>query len=117
MPRTASTRWYWSDWQSDVGLRACGLAARGLWKELLCIAGQNEGRDYGFVLIGGVVPDVAELTRAAGALSIGEVESLLYELEKNNVFNRDRRGAIYCRRMVRAEKNRSNGRAGGNPNW
>ena len=41
---------------------------------------------------------------------------MLQELELNGVFSRDRRGVIYCRRMVRAEKSRSNGRLGGNPN-
>jgi hypothetical protein len=85
-----------------------------LWKDLLCIAGSNKGKQHGFVLLAGRIPTSAEISRSVGA-SVEEVDLLLAELEKNGVFNRDRQGAIYCRRMVRAQKNRKNGRLGGNP--
>ena len=115
MSGTVSTRWYFGDWLSDPGLRASSLAARGLWIDLLCIAGSNKGRDYGFVVLAGRLPSSADISRTVGT-SIEEVEMLLAELENNGVFSRDRRGAIYNRRMVRAEKNRKNGKLGGNPN-
>lgn len=115
MSGTVSTRWYFTDWISDQNVRACSLAARGLWMDMLCIAGGNKGRDYGFVVIAGKALGAKELGRHVGS-SESEVEPLLVELEENEVFNRDRRGIIYCRRMVRAEKNRTNGRLGGNPN-
>ena len=114
MSGTVSTRWFWSDWMSDPGLRACGYAARGLWKDLLCLAASNK-REYGFVSLNGrklSESDLARMTNGAEA----EVILLLQELELNGVFSRDRRGIIYCRRMVRTEKNRTNGRLGGNPN-
>ena len=115
MSGTVSTRWYFSDWMSDLNVRSCSLAARGLWMDMLCIASSNKGRDYGFVMIAGRVILPEELARHVGA-SKSEVLTLLEELEKNGVYSSDRRGIIYCRRMVRAEKNRTNGRLGGNPN-
>jgi hypothetical protein len=99
---------------SDPGLRACSYAARGLWKDLLCIAGSNKA-EYGFVSLNGKkleAPALAKMTNG----TVEEVEPLLEELSRNGVFSRDRRGVIYCRRMIRAEKSRSNGRLGGNPN-
>jgi hypothetical protein len=99
---------------SDAGLRACSYGARGLWQDLLCIAGTNK-HEYGFVSLNGrklSLPDIARMTNGTEP----EVVELLTELERNGVFSIDRRGIIYCRRMVRAEKNRSNGRLGGNPN-
>ncbi|ANB33251.1 hypothetical protein M2324_003640 [Rhodovulum sulfidophilum] len=30
-------KFYTSDWRSDPGLRMCGLAARGLWVEMICL--------------------------------------------------------------------------------
>ena len=113
MAATVSTRWFWSDWMSDPGLRACSYAARGLWKDLLCIAGSNK-KEYGFVSLNGRKLTVAELARMTNGSEV-EVFLLLQELELNGVFSVDRREIIYCRRMVRAEKNRSNGRLGGNP--
>lgn len=108
MSATASTRWYFSDWQSDHAVGACSLAARGLWMELLAIATQNKGRDHGFILVGGRNLSVTDLARIARC-DPKDVEPLLAELETNHVFNRDKRGVIYCRRLVRAEKNRRNG--------
>jgi hypothetical protein len=115
MSATDSTRWFFPDWMSDPGIRASCLAARGLWKDLLCLAGMNKGADHGFVLLNGRIPSLADLARMVGA-SESEVAPLLQELETNGVFSRDRRKVIYCRRMVRAEKNRRNGKLGGNPN-
>lgn len=114
MSGTVSTRWFWSDWMSDTGLRACSYAARGLWKDLLCIAGANK-HEYGFVSLNGrrlEIKTIAQMTNG----TVAEVELLLAELELNGVYSKDRRGIIYCRRMVRAEKNKRNGRLGGNPN-
>jgi hypothetical protein len=37
----SGTRWskfYWSDWDGDMRLRLCSLAAQGLWMQMLCIA-------------------------------------------------------------------------------
>lgn len=115
MSGTVSTRWYFSDWMSDPSVRACSLAARGLWMDLLCLASANKGTDHGFVMLAGRKLDPAAIARLVGSTE-SEVETLIEELGRNGVFSRDRRGVIYCRRMVKAEKNRTNGRLGGNPN-
>lgn len=111
MSGTISTRWYFPDWVSDQNLRACSLGARGLWMDMLCIASANKG----YVVVAGKGLGAKEIARNVGATE-DEVVPLLAELEMNEVFSRDRRGIIYCRRMVRAEINRRNGRLGGNPN-
>ena len=82
---------------------------------MLCIAGVNKGKDYGFVLVAGKPLTPAELGELISAPK-EDIESLLAELERNGVFSRDRRGVIYSRRMVRSQKNRTNGKLGGNPN-
>lgn len=105
-----STRWYWSDWLSDSTLRACSYAARGLWQDMLCIAGSNK-HDYGFVSLNGRNLDERTIARMTNGTE-SEVHELIAELEKNGVLSRDRRGVIYCRRMVREEKNKRNGRLG-----
>jgi hypothetical protein len=108
MGGTKSSNFFWSDWQSDPGLRLSSFAARGLWMDMLCIAAQAKG----MVEIGG-----NPLTDGMVAKAIGgdpkEVAELISELEKNNVFSRDRRGCIYSRRMRKSEINRSNGALAG----
>lgn len=114
MSGTVSTRWFFSDWMSAEDIRACSLAARGLWMDMLCIAAANKGEHYGFLMVGGRPMAVEQLAKRVGS-TLNEVQTLLDELEKFGVFSRDRRRKIYCRRMIRAYKNRVNGREGGNP--
>jgi DNA-binding Lrp family transcriptional regulator len=114
---TTWSKFYWSDWSSDHCLRACSIAARGLWMELLCIAAGHD--PIGYVAVNGRSLSAEEIARIAG-LAAPEVETLLRELERNGVFSRDRKGAIYSRRMIRDQKRaktaRKNGKNGGNPN-
>lgn len=111
MSATVSARWYFPDWMSDPEVRSCSLGARGLWMDILCIAGVNRGKEHGFLLISGRKPTSADISRILGA-SVIEVETLLKEIVDRRVCSVDRRGVIYCRRMVRAEKYRGNGRLG-----
>jgi hypothetical protein len=94
---TVWDKFFWSDWSSDKGLRACSYAARGLWIELLCIAA--EANPKGFVSVNGRACDAAIVARMTGG-ETKEVASLLSELEEHGVFSRDDAGAIYSRRMV-----------------
>ena len=96
-------KFYWGDWENDPGLRVCSLAARGLWMNMLCIAAKS-GR-YGFVLLGGKPPSTEDLARLVGA-PVEEVAAMIEELECRGIFSRDRNGTIYCRRMVRDERER-----------
>lgn len=110
------TKFYWQDWLSDAGLRRSGLAARGLWMDMLCIAAQHD--PIGLVAINGEGLSVDDIARMAG-VDPREAATLIGELERNDVFARDRKGIIYSRRMVRDAKkaatNRKNGKDGGNP--
>ncbi len=114
MSATLWSKFFWSDWQADEALRACSLAARGLWMEMLCIAVHNGGY---------LARDREPLPVPALASIVGQplktVETLLAELERNHVFSRDRRTRIYSRRMVRELKLRAAaqkvGKRGGNP--
>lgn len=90
-------KFFWSDWRSDPGLRACSYAARGLWMDLLCIAAEADPK--GFVLVAGRACDAKVIARMTGGL-MDEVEALLTELEEHGVFSRNEAGAIYSRRMV-----------------
>lgn len=109
-------KFYPSDWRSDPRLRMCGLAARGLWIEMLAL--MHEADPYGHLLVSGIAPTDAQLGVLVGAPS-DQVPELLGELETAGVFSRTRAGVIYSRRMTRDEKKRQtarrNGKTGGNP--
>ena len=116
MSGTVWSKFFWSDWRNDAGLRLCSFAARGLWMDMLSIAAEAE--PVGYVVVAGKPLRPADLARLLGG-TVDEIETLLAELESNGVFSRDRRGAIYSRRLVRdakkAAKSRENGKKGGNP--
>jgi hypothetical protein len=109
-------RWYPSDWRAEPRLRICSLAARGLWIELLGF--MHEAEPYGYLVIGGAGPSEKEVAILVGA-SVSEVKRCLSELKNAGVFSTNSDGLIYSRRMVRdrekAERDRINGAAGGNP--
>lgn len=110
-------KFYPSDWRAEPRLRNCGLAARGLWMEMLAL--MHESGRYGYLLVNGKAPSDRQLAIQAGA-TIDEVSAALAELESEGVFSRDRHGTIYSRRMIRDEKKaihaQKNGKKGGNPN-
>lgn len=98
---TANRRWikFWpQDWQRDPALRSCGVAARGLWMDMICIA--HEGSPYGHVTINGKAATMKQIGSITGA---GEKEAarLVSELENAGVFSRLDDGTIFSRRMVR----------------
>jgi hypothetical protein len=111
-----ATLWFWKDWESDVALKDCSLAAQGLWMRMLCIAAQHD--PTGYVSIGSVGLSAERIARIVGA-GVQETERLIGELSLNGVFSRDRNGTIYNRRMVRDAKKakvaQKNGKLGGNP--
>jgi hypothetical protein len=103
------------DWLSDLKLRGCCLAARGLWADMLCLMAQSDRR--GHLEVGGKPMRSDDLARRIGERP-GEVKRLLAELKAAGVFSRER-GVIYSRRMVDDEKKRvegqESGKRGGNP--
>jgi hypothetical protein len=101
MSGTVWKRFFWGDWANDPALRVCSLAAQGLWMRMLCVAA--EARPVGFVAVGGRALTDEDFARLGG-VAAQEAGALVAELERNGVFSRNRKGTIYCRRMVRDEK-------------
>lgn len=109
-------KWYPADWRADPALRMCGLAARGLWADMLGL--MHEAEPYGHLVIAGRSPTAQQLAGLVG-VDLRSVTAALAELEAAGVFSRDADGRIYSRRMLRdkarAERDRTNGKGGGNP--
>lgn len=111
------TRWWWSDWMADQGVRAVSLAARGLWMDMLAI--MAEGEPVGHL----TEPSGRRMSPASLAARVGAdpetVTALLDELHEQKVFSRTMGGVIYSRRMVRdqsyLEAQSNFGHKGGNP--
>lgn len=107
-------QFYPDDWLGETSLRVCPLADRGLWMDMLCVMWVAPRR--GFLQAGASRVEAEGLARIAGATE-AEVEQSLSRMEAAGVFERDSDGTIYCRRMVREEKQRLSkvqaGRAGG----
>ncbi len=101
------SKFFWSDWESDQGLRLCSLAAQGLWMRMLCVCANNDPK--GYLAINGKPLDVTAIARLAGVTGT-EAATLMDELDRNGVFSRNRTGCIYSRRMVRDEKLSQEGR-------
>lgn len=108
-------KWYPTDWRADPRLRMCSLAARGLWIEL--IGYMHEGEPYGYLTINGVPPSGEDIAALVGR-PVAEVRKAMSELAGRQVFSTSG-PMMFSRRMVRdkakAERDRNNGRGGGNP--
>ena len=110
MSGTSGDVFFWNDYQGEASLRACSLAAQGLWMRLMCIAALSTKK--GYVLVNGQKPSIGILARIVGC-GPAELQKLGQELEANGVFSRDRDGVIYCRRMVKREQRLKNSAKGG----
>lgn len=91
-----ATLWFWDDWFSSFDVRACSLAARGLWIDMLGIMARSE--IMGTLTINGKQIDNTTLARIAG-IAEAEIDHVLVELEENRVFSRLPDGTIINRRM------------------
>lgn len=107
-------KFYPQDWRGDVKLQSCSLAARGLWKEMMCI--MHEADPYGYLVIGGVAVTPKRLAMMAGTTERLCLEYLL-ELGRADVFSRDERNVIFSRRMVRDEEKSQKGRTDVGKRW
>jgi hypothetical protein len=110
------SKWYWSDWLSDAGVRASSLMARGLWIEMLAI--MSKAKRKGYLLDGESKMESKTLARLVGE-PVEVINGLLDELKKHDVYSIDSNGIIFNRRMIR-EKDISlirseAGRLGGRP--
>lgn len=109
-------KFYPTDWRSDPRLRMCGIAARGLWIEMIAL--MHEAVPYGHLVVSGHSPTDTQLAVLAGIPSI-QIPDLIGELEAAGVFSRTKEGVIYSRKLTRMAKKaaiaRKNGKNGGNP--
>lgn len=117
MTKLPHIQFYTGDWLKEPRLKFVSLAAQGLWINLLCH--MNESHVRGVLVNHKGTP----YTRAEIAVLLGknlvELNPLFDELEHQEVYSIDGRGAIYCRRLVRDEEFRrqkeENGKKGGRP--
>jgi hypothetical protein len=91
---------FWVEaWRSDLGLRKCSAAARGVWIEMLCVMHHCE--PYGVLADENGKPMLnADLAVLIG-ISVDVVSACVEELERRKVFSRDTGGRIFSRRMLR----------------
>lgn len=112
-----SFQFYPGDWLRDAGLRACTVASRGLWMDLLCYMHDAPVRGHLLKSNGQPFTD-AELSRATGCPA-AQLTKHLAELESAGVFDRNEAGVIVSRRMAADEDARRQaaefGKRGGNP--
>lgn len=110
-------QFYPADWRKDVELRACSLAARGLWIDLMCV--MHECEPYGHLVLNGAPMTPAKMAGQIG-VPVATIAKLLAELLENGVARKAANGAIYSKRMVddervreiRAQAGRENGGKG-----
>jgi hypothetical protein len=95
---------YPGDWQKDPSLRRCSKAAKGVWMDMLCLLFECPVRGV-FVDAGGRPWGDEEIAAAIGGDMSSNLECM-QELLAKGVAQRDARGAIFSRRMVRDEQER-----------
>jgi len=96
-----SDQWYWDDWFSSHDVHSCGLAAQGLWINLLGIMFTSQVR--GTLAVNGIRMDNKAIAKRFGK-NINIINKLVAELEEARVFSRLPDGTIYSRRMYRRSK-------------
>jgi hypothetical protein len=90
-------KFYPRDWQSDVALRACSIAARGLWIEMICY--MHGAEPYGYLAFNGKAIPIPRLSSIVG-VEATLLRRLLGELQEAGVFSTEN-GVIFSRKMVR----------------
>jgi hypothetical protein len=104
MGKLPAFMFYPGDWQKDPCLRRCSKAAKGVWMDMLCLLFECPVRGV-FVDSSGKPWSDEEIAEAIGG-DIGANLGHITELVSKGVAQRDTRGAIFSRRMVRDEQNR-----------
>jgi len=102
MGKLPAFMFYPGDWQKDPCLRRCSKAAKGVWMDMLCLLFECPVRGV-FVDASGKPWSDAEIAEAIGG-DIGANLGYIAELVSKGVAQRDTRGAIFSRRMVRDEQ-------------
>jgi len=106
-------KFYSANWRGDPALRACSLAARGLWIDMITLM---EETDDGTLTLRGkpiASPQLAMLVAAP----LDEVEPLIEELRDNGVFMVAKNGIVFSTRMKNERKMRENGKKNARKRW
>lgn len=90
------SKFFWSDYEADEGLRVCSLAAQGLWMRMLCLMARATPK--GELRIAGEPCSVRDLAKLVSE-SDETVDALLGELRRRGVFSTTRAGVIFSRRI------------------
>jgi hypothetical protein len=103
---------YWfkfvpGDWLKDPELRSVSSGARGLWIDMLSLMFDSVRRGYLQLNNGNVV--TAELLARMTGNSTDDCSHWLQELEYSGVLSRTDDGCIFNRRMVKEQRERSEG--------
>ena len=104
MGKLPAFMFYPGDWQKDPCLRRCSKAAKGVWMDMLCLLFECPSRGA-FVDASGKPWSDEEIAEAIGG-DAGANLVHIAELVSKGVAQRDNRGAIFSRRVVRDEQNR-----------
>jgi uncharacterized protein YaiI (UPF0178 family) len=104
MGKLPAFMFYPGDWQKDPCLRRCSKAAKGVWMDMLCLLFECPVRGA-FVDASGKPWSDEEIAEAIGG-DVGANLGYIAELVSKGVAQRNTRGAIFSRRMVRDEQNR-----------
>lgn len=104
MPRLAFIQFYPNDWLAEPSVRACSLAARGLWIDMLSLMHLSPRRGY-LLSATGTPHSTEQLARLTGC-SADEVSRLIAELQSSGCFSCTDDGTIFSRRMVKDESKR-----------
>ncbi len=116
--RIPSYQWYPADWRSDPGVQALSFHERGVWREMIDF--MHESPERGRLILNGKAMTIEALARALGLMK-QDLEIVVAKLLDYGVASQDKKGVLFCRRMVRDEQARlahkNAGKLGGNPNF
>lgn len=103
-------QFYPADWRKDLELQSCGIAARGLWVEMMCV--MHEAEPYGHLTLNGKAMTENQAASAC-RVTLRQYRELLAELQAAGVPRVNADGVIYSDRMVRDEQIRAARAEGG----
>jgi len=98
-------QFYPADWLGDPLLRACSLAARGLWADFICLMWESPRRGYLMTKEQRAYTN-EQLARMTGC-PVDVLPSLVDELYQTGVCSMRKDGVIFSRRMSRDEDKRA----------
>ena len=109
-------QWNMGQHDLDPGIRALNRTEEFIWWKMCCLMQESEVPGY-LILAGKPTP--LEVIAKASKSEVHEVKAVLKRLAELKIYSRDKRGIIFCRRMVRDEDYRAKaskfGKKGGNP--